>query len=379
MSTDFRLTKEIKFRDLFDGRLEPFGIREEYIDGSTSFNSRALTDGRNFLWVYGKETVQALTRYGRNCPDYILEVIAKTFDTNLWSEYEPQYWGFETLEEMDVHEIDTAEHSRKVRYEKLKKIAIGGNVDPAECDSIVAMAAIARELIEEHPHLTAPDRMDEFLEEVDKRYKKEKQSSPVTEGEFLQGLIGDMQGEGDLVSDDLSEIFEEMVHKSRFESNDNNEREKHELSRDQWLENKAREIMERTGCDFDLAQSAAQVVGNTFTLTDDYTLHFERFGRVTVAEVLSNPTKFDQEAFDDPLAKNINNYDLLFDWNNGYPRVQGLFNKKSFCGFQEEQIKKSRLLHGVNIAGEEEGFDFSPEALTAACDLLLAEHVIGQE
>lgn len=379
MSTDFKLEKKVSFKELLDGRLEPFGIREEYMDKSTSSNVRALTDGRNYLWICGDENVKILTRFGRNSPDYILEVIARTFDTGVWSEYEPQFWGFETQEEMDAHEIAAAEHSRRVRYEKLMKMARGGNVDPTEHEYLVATGEIAKELIEEQPYLTDPDRMDEFLEKVDNRYVKEKQSSPETEVGLLRALLGDLQGEGEPISDDLSEMFEEIEHKSHLERTNIAEKEERELSRDKWLEHKAREIMERTGCDIDLARCAAQVVGNTFTLADDYTLHFEHFGRVTVAEVLSNPTRFDQAAFDDPLAKDIDNYELQFDWNNGNPRIQGLFNEKSFCGFQEEQIKKSRLLHGINIAGEEEGFDFTPEALRAAGDILLAERVVTAE
>ncbi len=161
---------------------------------------------------------------------------------------------------------------------------------------------------------------------------------------------------------------------NRFESTDIAEREKRDLSQDQWLENKAREIMDRTGCDADLASRAAQVVGNTYTLNDTYTLHFKNFGRVTVAEVLSNPTRYDQEPFMDPLEKEFDNYDLLFEWNNGNPIIQGLFNKRSLYGFQEDQIMKSRLLHRLNITSIYEGFNFTPEALRAACDLLLNEH-----
>ncbi len=214
MSTDFRLVKEVSFKEVFDGRLEPFGIREEYIIGSTSRNSRALTDGRDHLWVYGKETVQILTRYGRNCPNYILEVIAKIFNTNLWSEHDPQFWGFETQKEMDAHEMAAVAHTRKLRYEKLLTIAKDRNADPTERESTIAQAAIAKELMEESPHLADPGRMDEFLMEVDNRYKKEIQSPLVTEGGLLQALIGGLRGEGEHVSDELSEMFEELEHKS---------------------------------------------------------------------------------------------------------------------------------------------------------------------
>ncbi len=42
--------KPIRFTDLFDGKLEPFGVRE-HINEHTTASQRCLTDGNNFMWA----------------------------------------------------------------------------------------------------------------------------------------------------------------------------------------------------------------------------------------------------------------------------------------------------------------------------------------
>ena len=93
MSTDYSTKEKISFVDLFDGRLERYGVRESRSEDSTE-DRRVLTDGRNGLWVHAAPdgTLGILKRYGANAPEQILRVIAKTFDTDIFSEYEPQFW-----------------------------------------------------------------------------------------------------------------------------------------------------------------------------------------------------------------------------------------------------------------------------------------------
>src|SRR6266446_391236 len=106
MSTDYRLTKDILACDLLDGRLEQFGVRE-YFNDKTTEQARLLTDGRNYLWLYVNDDgfVNCVTRYMPNgVPSKILNAIAEAFDTGIVSEYEPQFWGFDTQEEWDAWE-----------------------------------------------------------------------------------------------------------------------------------------------------------------------------------------------------------------------------------------------------------------------------------
>jgi hypothetical protein len=102
MSTNFAPLMKISAADLFDGRLENFGIREHLTENTTT-DWRMLTDGdENYLCVAVNDRglVAYFTRYaGCNNPGKILRAIDQVFDANIVSEYEPQYWGFETSEQ----------------------------------------------------------------------------------------------------------------------------------------------------------------------------------------------------------------------------------------------------------------------------------------
>jgi hypothetical protein len=120
MSTDFTPGRRIYARDLFDGRLATFAVHEWVApdqapdDGqdndlwvlftSQDAQSRTLTDGHgNYVWVSINVdgSVAILTRYGRNDTDAILSAVAEAFETEIFSEDEPQFWGFETNEELE--------------------------------------------------------------------------------------------------------------------------------------------------------------------------------------------------------------------------------------------------------------------------------------
>jgi hypothetical protein len=101
MSTDYSFEKEIRMEELFDGRLERFGVFEEIIEGYTSPGCRLLRKGCNGLWISGDEVVDVVTSPEENNPVNILSAILQTFDTCVFADDEPQFWGFETQEEWD--------------------------------------------------------------------------------------------------------------------------------------------------------------------------------------------------------------------------------------------------------------------------------------
>jgi hypothetical protein len=100
MSTSYAPLKDIRAAELFDGRLEKYGIKE-YLTSEATKRHRCLTDGLDYLWVLIDEEggVIDFTRYGLNDSSEILIAIADTFNTYLASEYEPEYQGFDTEEE----------------------------------------------------------------------------------------------------------------------------------------------------------------------------------------------------------------------------------------------------------------------------------------
>ena len=113
MSTDFRLSDKVSVRDLFGGQLEKFGVRE-HVNPETSEGHRILTDGNNYLHVYMADDgfVACLTRFGWNVSGNILGAIIETFDIEIFSEYEPKYWGFETQQEWDAAWEEMADQHR---------------------------------------------------------------------------------------------------------------------------------------------------------------------------------------------------------------------------------------------------------------------------
>ena len=101
MPLDFRLVRGIPVSDLFDGRLEAFGIRQHPSPETIEY-AKCLTDGHSYLWVDVNYDgiVDHLTRYAPNGdPTQILSAISKVFDVTFVSEYEPQYWGYDSEEE----------------------------------------------------------------------------------------------------------------------------------------------------------------------------------------------------------------------------------------------------------------------------------------
>jgi hypothetical protein len=127
MSTDYRtLNKEVAADDLFDGRLEEFGIREA-IAKDTTPSSRLLTDGRYYVWVYISDdgVVGSFTRYGGNVVHKILAAICTAFDVEIVSEYQPQFWGFATQAEWHACEDEMSRESDERFYEDLMRYLRG--------------------------------------------------------------------------------------------------------------------------------------------------------------------------------------------------------------------------------------------------------------
>ena len=116
MSTYYGLRKSIKADELFDGRLEAFGVREEVrpegaADRFAPYMKvrevRYLTDGRNSMEVvvYENGVPDLAVRNLWCAPEKeIFHVIAEAFDTDIVTEHQPEFWGFDTQEEWDAHE-----------------------------------------------------------------------------------------------------------------------------------------------------------------------------------------------------------------------------------------------------------------------------------
>jgi hypothetical protein len=154
------LRGKIRFADLFDGRLAPFGVQEEVVDGQTSQSLRILTDGDNRLWVYrdGAGFVDILERRWSYMPHRILEAIMKAFETDIVSDSEMDFWGLASEEEWAEGWRGIDEKDKDEGYRQLIPLLQGdaNHLEPGSTGFI--KAEIARRLIAARPELLLPDK-----------------------------------------------------------------------------------------------------------------------------------------------------------------------------------------------------------------------------
>ena len=174
MSTDYRLLGKVPACDLFDGHLEEFGVREHVKLEATTEKSRLLTDGRNYLWVYIDDNgfVGCLTRYAPNgAPGKILNPLV--FDTDIVSEHEPQFWGFDTQEEWEAcMEKMSQKYEEEFHIELLKYLrGVPNDIRPGTIG--MCQAQIAKTLVEKDPSLLLSVNKDKLRSEIQSIYDRE--------------------------------------------------------------------------------------------------------------------------------------------------------------------------------------------------------------
>jgi hypothetical protein len=131
MSVDMKLSTKVSVRNLLE-QLNKFGIQEARTRNNEE-RARCLTDGRHYLWVYLSDdgVVEGLVTYGFNQPVKILDAICDALDAEIYTEYDPQYWGYDTLMEWEaampeitrqapcVEPVETGLEERDARIKKM--------------------------------------------------------------------------------------------------------------------------------------------------------------------------------------------------------------------------------------------------------------------
>jgi hypothetical protein len=174
MSTHFILSRKVSADELFGGRLERFGVRE-HVASATTEQSRCLTDGRNCLWVCLTEDgfVGSISRYGANAPGKIIGAISNAFETYVFSEYEPQYWGFETEEEWHAAMKAMADEDRDRFYANICAY-IQGEPNDIRIGTIGEIEAkIGKALVEQDSALLRPENKDRLMAEIEIIYNRD--------------------------------------------------------------------------------------------------------------------------------------------------------------------------------------------------------------
>jgi hypothetical protein len=175
MSTDYRLLADIFATDLFDGRLQAFGVHEHH-NKNTTEERRILTDDRNYLCVhinnYG--LVCCLTRYASyGAAGKILNAIADAFDVVIVSEYEPQFWGFDTQEEWDAAWDAIAKEDDDRFHSEVLKFWNGEPHDISPGTIGMLKAQIAVKLVEEDPTLRLPTNKSKLHDAIEATYDRD--------------------------------------------------------------------------------------------------------------------------------------------------------------------------------------------------------------
>ena len=89
MSVDFWTKPRLRIEELFDGRLEGWGIFEPRGNKRLS-DVRCLADGGNYVRVFSCSADLVIASYGFNDPYRILKSISEAFDVEIWLEVDLQ-------------------------------------------------------------------------------------------------------------------------------------------------------------------------------------------------------------------------------------------------------------------------------------------------
>jgi len=174
MSTSYRLEESVRAADVLDGRLLAFGIREQLSEHTTE-PAKCLTDGRNCVWLYIDDDgfVSSLSRFGANAPSKILGAIATIFETEIFSEYEPQFWGFDSEEEWHAAMDQMGKEDDDRFYAELIKYLRGEPSDINPHTVGEAQALIAKKLTDEDPDLLIPEMREKLMAAVEEIYESD--------------------------------------------------------------------------------------------------------------------------------------------------------------------------------------------------------------
>jgi hypothetical protein len=169
MSTRFGFSKKVSAGELFGGKLEKFGVRE-LVTSDTSEKYRCLTDGSNYLWVHIHDDWIVLSRQGGNAPGKIPSAIAEAFETEIFSEYEPQFWGFDSQEEWDAKMKEMDDRHREEVYADVCAYVRG---EPNDIQRTIGetKAKIAKKLAEEDATIVGDK--DRLLGKIDAIYQRD--------------------------------------------------------------------------------------------------------------------------------------------------------------------------------------------------------------
>jgi hypothetical protein len=172
MSTDWRPIPDIPFAELFDGRLEKYGIRALIVDRETE-GWQYLEGPDGTLSVSRAEDGTCIFTRRGVVPWTIFDAIAEEFKIEWVSEYDHRYWGFATEKEWDDWNNQLAKESEDEFYNDLVKYLRDepNGLRPGTIGMI--KAEIAKTLVKGDLGLMAPEKRNALLEAVEAIYDRD--------------------------------------------------------------------------------------------------------------------------------------------------------------------------------------------------------------
>jgi hypothetical protein len=108
-----------------------------------------------------------------NAPQRILEAISDEFDVQIVSEYEPEFWGYETQAEWDAAWELIAREGEQEFYEQVEKFIRGENHNISPGTVGMIQAEIAKDLVARNPELLAADNRKHLIRAVEAIYNRD--------------------------------------------------------------------------------------------------------------------------------------------------------------------------------------------------------------
>ncbi len=132
--------------------------------GTTIYQYMQIDDG----------TVDRMTARGlANAPSRILAAIAEVFETDIYTEHELQYWGFDTEEEWEAYQDALAEEDQAKTYASIVNYLNGESQDIKTGTIGECWAEIANDLVTNDPLLLDSKNQNKLMGMVDEIYNKE--------------------------------------------------------------------------------------------------------------------------------------------------------------------------------------------------------------
>lgn len=152
----------IVFRELFDGRLEPFGIREIIVPQAAP-EFRLLSDGETELGVYANsdgnvEEMLSTVDVSYGCP--IVWQVERLFEVTIFSNSDPGFYGLSTEEDFRAA-IDRMEAEHTVVL-ALERIATSEGRPPQEADGNFNRR-LSKHLFAKYPEIMPQDKWSALI------------------------------------------------------------------------------------------------------------------------------------------------------------------------------------------------------------------------